>query len=130
MFIKHLLMESKDSAMSSARYSHSSSSGRADLKIKPTWLSRSLNFDVFFFVPNLEHVRHWEREGENCSVVQSLWHVGHCLFIAVANALHHQPFLKVLWFGHMSSRSLTRSWLVIRDWNRISEDDAPNSRSS
>jgi hypothetical protein len=31
-----------------------------------------LNFDGFFFVPNLEHVRHWEREGGNCSVVQSL----------------------------------------------------------
>jgi len=63
-------------------------------------------------------------------VVQSLLHVGHCLFIAVANALHHQPFLKVLWLGHMSFRSLNRSWLVINDWNRFCEDDAPRLRSS
>jgi hypothetical protein len=115
MFDRHLLMASRDSATSSARFSHSSSSGRADLKIKPTWLSRSLNCDVFFFVANLEHARHWVREGGNCSVVQSLLHVGHCLLIAVANALHHHPFLRVLWLGHMSSRSLKRSWLVIND---------------
>ena len=93
MFDRHLFMASRDSARSSARCSHSSSSGRADLKIKPTWLFRSLNCDGFFFVPNLEHARHWVREGGNCSVVQSLLHVGHCLFIAVANALRHHPFL-------------------------------------
>ena len=80
--------------------------------------------------PNLEHVRHWVRKGGNCSVVQSLLHVGHCLFIAVANALHHYPFLRVLWLGRMSSRSLNRSWLVINDWNRFFEDDAPKLRSS
>ena len=130
MFSRHLFMASRESATSSARFPHSSSSGRADLKIKPIWLSRSLNFDGFFFVPNLEHIRHWEREGGNCSVVQSLLHVGHCLFIAVPNALHHQPFLEVLWFGHMSSRSLNRSWLVINDWNSFCEDEAHRLRSS
>jgi len=26
-------------------------------------------------------VRHWLTEGGNCSVVQSLWHVGHCLIL-------------------------------------------------
>jgi len=130
MFIRHLLMESRDSATSSARFSHSSPSGRADLKIKPTWLSRRLNCDDFFLFPTLVHVRHWAREGGNSSVFQSLLHVGHCLLIAVANALHHHPFLRVLWFGHMSSRSLNRSWLVINDWNRFCEDDAPRLRSS
>jgi len=130
MFDRHLFMACKDSATSSARVSHSSSSGRADLKIKPTWLSWSLNCEGFFFVPNLEHARHCVREGGNCSVVQSLLHVGHCLFIAVANALHHQPFLWVLWLVHMSSRSLNRSWLVINDLNRFCEDDAPRLRSS
>jgi len=30
----------------------------------------------------------------------------------------------------MSSRSLNRSWLVINDWNRVCEDDAPRLRSS
>ena len=63
MFIRHLLMESRDSATSSARFSHSSSSERADLKIKPTWLSRSLSCDDFFLFPTLEHVRHWVRKG-------------------------------------------------------------------
>jgi len=63
-------------------------------------------------------------------VVQSLLHVGHCLFIAVTTALHHHPFLRVLWLGHMFSRSLNRSWLVINDWNRFCEDDAPRLRSS
>ena len=87
MCIRYLLMESKDSATSSARFSHSSSSGRADIKIKPTWLSRSLSRDDFFLFPTLVHFRHWVREGGNSSVVQSLLHVGHCLFIAVANAL-------------------------------------------
>ena len=129
MFDRHLLMASRGSATSPARFSHSNSSGRADLKIKPTWLSRSLNCDGFFFVPNLEDARHWVREGGNCSVVQSLLHVEHCLFIAVANALHNQPFIKV-WLDHMSSRSLNRSWLVINDWNRFCEDDAPRLRSS
>ena len=123
-------MASRDSATSSARFSHSSSSGRADLKIKHTWLSRSLNFDGFLLLPNLEQARHWVREGGNCSVVQSLLHVGHCLFIAVANALHHHPILRVLWLGHMSSRSLFRSWLVINDWNRFCEDVAPRLRNS
>jgi len=89
-----------------------------------------LNCDGFFLVPNLEHARHWVREGGNCSVFQSLLHVGHCLFIAVANALHHHPFLRVFWLGQMSSRSLNRSWLVINDWNRFCEDDAPKFRSS
>ena len=70
MFDRHLFMVSKDSATSFARVSHSSSSGRADLKINPTWLSWSLNFDGFFLVPILEHVRHCAREGGNCSVVQ------------------------------------------------------------
>ena len=130
MFIKHLLMESRDSATSSARFSHSSSSGRADLKIKPSWLSRSLNRDDFFLLPTLVHVRHWVREGVNCSEVHSLLHVGHCLFIAVVNALLHHPFLRVLWFGHISSRSLNRSWLAINDWNRFYKDDAPRLRSS
>ena len=36
MFNKHLLMASKERATSSARFSSSNSSGRADLKIKPT----------------------------------------------------------------------------------------------
>jgi len=63
-------------------------------------------------------------------VVQSLLHVGHCLFIAVANVLHHHPFLKVLWLGHISSRSLNRSWLVINDWNWFCDDAAPRLRSS
>ena len=130
MFIKHLSMESRDGATSSARFSHSSSSGRADLKIKPTLLSRSLNCDDFFLVPALEHVRHWVREGGNCSVLHSLLHVGHCLLIADAIALHHHPFLRGLWFGHVSSRSLNRSWLVINDWNSFCEDDAPRLRSS
>jgi len=93
MFDKHLLMASNDNATSSARVSHSNSSGRADRKIRPTSLSCSLNFDGFFFAPIFEHVRHCASEGENCSVVQSLLHVGHCLFIAFANALHHHPFL-------------------------------------
>jgi len=123
MFDRHLLMASRDSATSSARLSHSSSSGKADLKIKPTLLSRSLNFDGFILVSNLDHARHWVREGRNCSVVQSLLHVRHCLFIAVANALHHHPFLRVLWLGHMSSCSLNRSWLVIDDWNRVCESE-------
>ena len=30
----------------------------------------------------------------------------------------------------MSSRSLNRSWLVISDWNRFCDDDAPRLRSS
>ena len=58
MFIRHLFMASRERATSSARFSHSSSSGRADLNIKPTWLSWSLNCDGFFFVPNREHVKH------------------------------------------------------------------------
>ena len=94
MFIKHLLMESRDRATSSARLSHSSSSGRADLKIKPIWLSMGLNRDDFFLFPNLVHVRHWVREEGNCSMVQNLLHVGHCLFIAVANALTTTHFLE------------------------------------
>ena len=64
MCIKHLLMESRDSATSSARFSHSSSSGRADLKIKPSWWSRSLTCDDFFLFPTLVHVRHWVREAD------------------------------------------------------------------
>jgi len=93
MFDRHLFMASKESATSSARVSHSNSSGRADRKIRPTSLSCSLNCDGFFLAPIFEHVRYCAREGGNCSVVQSLLHVGHCLFIAVANALHHHPFL-------------------------------------
>ena len=85
---------------------------------------------IYTLVPTLEHVRHWVREGGNFSVVQSLLHVGHCLLIAVANALHHHPFLRVLWFGHMSFLSLNRSWLVISAWNRFCEDDASRLRSS
>jgi len=96
MFARHLIMASRERATSSARYSSSNSSGRADLKIKPIWLSWSLNCDGFLFVPFLEHVRHWASDGGNCSVVQSLLHVGHCLLIAIANALHHHPFLRVL----------------------------------
>ena len=61
-------------------------------------------------------------------MVQSLLHVEHCLFIAVANALHHHPFLRVLLLGDMSSRSLNRSWLVINAWNRFCEDDVPRLR--
>ena len=82
---------------------------------------------VSFLCPTLSMSYIEQAKGGNCSVVQSLLHVGHCLFIAVANALHHQPFLKVLWLGHMSSRSLSRSWLVISDWNRFCDDDAPRS---
>ena len=37
MFIRHLLMESRENETSSARFSHSSSSGRANLKIKPIY---------------------------------------------------------------------------------------------
>ena len=111
MFDRHLFVASKDSATSSARVSHSSSSGWADLKIRPTWLSCSLNCDGFFFVPSLEHVRHCAREGGNCSVVQSLLHVGHCLFIAVANALHHHPFLWVLWLASIHLR-VYKLWML------------------
>jgi len=93
MFDKHLFMASNESATSSALLSHSNSSGRADRKIRPTSLSCSLNCDGFFFAPILEHVRHCANERRNCSVVQSQLHVGHCLFIAVANALHHHPLL-------------------------------------
>ena len=53
----------------------------------------NLNCDGLFFAPVFEHARHCAGEGENCSVVQSLLHVRHCLFIAVANALNHYPFL-------------------------------------
>ena len=63
-------------------------------------------------------------------MVHSLLHVGHCLLIAVENARHHHPFLSVLWFGHMFSRSCSRSWLVISDWKRLCEEDAPRLRSS
>ena len=63
-------------------------------------------------------------------MVQSLLHVGHCQLIAVANALHHQPFLRVLWHGHMSSRSLNSTWLIISDWKRFCDETAPNLRSS
>jgi len=93
MFIKHLFIASSESATSAARFFQSSSSGRADPKIRPIALSCSLNCAGFFFAPIFEHVRHCASEGGNCSVVQSLLHVGHCLLIAVANALHHQPFL-------------------------------------
>jgi len=92
MFIKHLFIASSESATSS-RLSHYSSSGKADRKIRPTALSCDLNCDGFYFAPIFEHVRHCASEGGNRSVVQSLLHVGHCLFIAVANALHHHPFL-------------------------------------
>jgi len=91
MFDEHLFMASNESATSSAPVSHSNYSGRADRKIRPTSLSCSLNCDGFFFAPIFEHVRHGASEGGNCSVVHSLLHVGHCLFIAVANALHHHP---------------------------------------
>jgi len=130
MFIKHLCMASSDSATSSARLFHYSSSGRADRKIRPIVLSSSLNCDGFFFAPVFEHVRHCASEGRNCSVVKSLLHVGHCLLIAVANALHHHPFLSVLWLSHMSSRSRNKSWLVISDWNSFCDHDAPRLRSS
>jgi len=93
MFDRHLFMASNESATSSARVLHSKSSGRADQKIRPTSSFCNLNCDGFFFAPVLEHARHYASEGENCSVVQSLLNVGHCLFIAVANALHHHPFL-------------------------------------
>jgi len=93
MFDRHLFMASNESATSSARDSHSNSSGRAERKIRPTSLSCNSNCDGFFFAPVSEHARHCASEGGNCSVVQSLLHVGHCLFIAVANALHHHPFL-------------------------------------
>jgi len=93
MFDKHLLMASSESATSSAQVSHSNSSGRADRKIRPSSSSCNLNCDGFFFAPVFEHARYRASEGVNCSVVQSLLHVGHCLFIAVSNALHHYPFL-------------------------------------
>jgi len=109
MFDRHLFIASNESATSSARISHSKSSGRADRKIRPTSSSCNLNCDGFFFAPVFEHTRHCVSEGGNCSVVQGLLHVGHCQFIAVANALHHHPFLWVLWLGHMSSRSRSRS---------------------
>jgi len=115
MFIKHRFMASSDSATSSARLFHFISSGRADSKIRPTALFCSLNCDGFFFAPIFEHVRHCASEGGNFSVVQSLLHVGHCLFIAIANALHHHLFLLVLWLGHRSSRSHNKFWLVISD---------------
>jgi len=62
-------------------------------------------------------------------VVHSLLHVWHCLLIAVENAWHHHPFLWVLWLGHMSSRSRSKSWLVISDGKRLCEEDAPRLRS-
>jgi len=58
MFDRHLFMASTESATSSARVSHSNSSGRADRKIRPTSLSCSLNCDDFFLAPIFEHVRH------------------------------------------------------------------------
>ena len=81
---------------------------------------------MVLFILFLEHVRHWASDEGNCSVVQSLLHVGHCLLIAVANALHHHPFLRVL----MSSRSRSKSWLVIRDWKRFCDEAVPSLRSS
>jgi len=89
MFDKHLFMASNESATSSAQVSHFNSSGRAERKIRRTSLSCRLNCDCFFFAPIFEHVRHCASEGGNCSVVQSLLHVEHCLFITVATALHH-----------------------------------------
>jgi len=58
MFSRHLFIASRERATSSARFSRSNSSRRADLKIKPTWLSWSLNCDGLLFVPFLEHVKH------------------------------------------------------------------------
>ena len=130
MFIKHLSIASSESDTSSAQVFQSSSLGTADRKIRPTVLSCSLNCGGFFFAPILEHVRHCASEGGNFSVVQSLLHVGHCLLIAVANALHQHPFLLILWLGHMSSRSCDKSWLIINDWNSFGEDDAPKLKSS
>jgi len=130
MFVKHLFIPSSESATSSARVFQTSSSGRADRKIKPIALSCRLNCDGFLLAAFFEHDRHCASEGGKCSVVQSLLHAGHCLLIAVANALHHYPFLWVLWLGHMSSRSRNRSWLVMSDWNNFCEKDAPRVRSS
>ena len=93
MFGKHLFIASSESATSSARVFQSSSSVTADRKIKPIVLSCRLNCDSFFLAPFFEHDRHFASEGGNCSVVKSLLHVGHCLLIAVVNALHHHPFL-------------------------------------
>ena len=72
---------------------------------------------------------HCDREGGNSSVVHNLIHVGHCLLIAVEYAQHHHPFLRVLWFGHISFRSRSRSWLVISDRKRLYEEDVPRLRS-
>jgi len=93
MFDRHLFIASNESPASSARVSHSKSSGSAERKIRPTSSFCNLNCDGFFFAPVFEHARHCASEGGNFSVVQSLLHVGHCLFITVTNALHHHPFL-------------------------------------
>jgi len=52
-------------------------------------------------------------------VVHNLLHVGHCLLISVEYAWYHHPFLRVLWFGHISSRSRSRSWLIISDLQEV-----------
>jgi len=96
MFVRHRFIASSESATSSVLVSHSKSSGRADRKMRPASFFWSLNCEGFFFALFCEHARHCGREGGNCTVVHSLLHVGHCLLIAVANALLHHPFLWVL----------------------------------
>jgi len=109
MFVRHCFIASNESATFSILVSHSRSSERPDRKMRPASFSRILNCEGFFFAPFCEHARHCGKEGGNCTVVHSLLQVGHCLLITVANALHHHPFLWVLLFGHMSSRSRSRS---------------------
>jgi len=72
------------------------SSERADRKMRPASFFWGLNCEDFFFAPFREHAWHCGREGGNCTVVHSLLQVGHCLLIAMENALHHHPFIWVL----------------------------------
>jgi len=130
MFARHRLIASNESATSSALVSQSKSSGRADRNMRPSSFFWGLNCEGFVFAPFWEHEWHCGRENGNCSVVHSLLHLWHCLLIAVEKVRHHHPFLWVLWFGHMSSRSRIKSWLVINDCKRLHEEDAPSLRSS
>ena len=115
IFARHLLMASIESATSSTLVSQSRSSGSTDQKIRPASFAWTLHCEGVFPAPVCEREWHCDWEGGNCSEVHNLLHVRHCRFIALEYAQHHHPFPEVLWFGHMSSRSLSKSWLAIRD---------------
>ena len=109
MLSKHLLMVSSERAASSALFPNFSSSGKVDLKIRPVSFSLALNWVGFLLVPLWRQELHLIWDGGNFSVVQSLLHDVHCVFIAVEYALNHHPFLVVLWSGHIFFRNLRRS---------------------